>query len=158
MPPGNPVLVVRRAAPQDLATLAALADAGFDPDYGEAWSQADLATILPLQGCWALLAEKSSRPAGMALIRQVADEAELLLITVHPALRRQGIARQLLEQCRDQAQKNGANSLFLEVRANNAAALSFYEHAGFANVGRRPGYYQSKNGDRIDAFNLKMDL
>jgi ribosomal-protein-alanine N-acetyltransferase len=42
--------------------------------------------------------------------------------------------------------------MFLEVAADNAAALEFYAQAGFVEVGRRPRYYA--NG--ADALVLRL--
>ena len=35
----------------------------------------------------------------------------------------------------------GTRRVFLEVAANNAAALALYSRKGFVPCGRRPGYY-----------------
>jgi ribosomal-protein-alanine N-acetyltransferase len=37
--------------------------------------------------------------------------------------------------------RQGANSVFLEVRPSNIPAVELYEKLGFKEVGRRPKYY-----------------
>ena len=48
--------------------------------------------------------------------------------------------------------------LFLEVAEDNAAARALYATAGFAEAGRRRGYYAAADGGRRDALLLALDL
>jgi [ribosomal protein S18]-alanine N-acetyltransferase len=57
-----------------------------------------------------------------------------------------------------QARLRGAESAFLEVSAENAPAIALYESAGFAKAGLRRGYYQTPEGQRIDALVLVRAL
>jgi ribosomal protein S18 acetylase RimI-like enzyme len=52
------------------------------------------------------------------------------------------------------ARNAGAESLFLEVAADNVGAQAFYSAEGFFEVGRRPRYYRGE----IDALVLRRDL
>jgi ribosomal protein S18 acetylase RimI-like enzyme len=49
-----------------------------------------------------------------------------------PAMRRQGIARQLVETVREAATDAGALRLSLQTESTNAAALELYRRCGFA--------------------------
>jgi len=115
------------------------------------WRADEFATLLasPLV---ALIAE----PGGFALVRIIADEAELLTIAVQPDLRRKGLGARLLSAALDQTAKRGAVSMFLEVAATNQPALALYQRAGFRPVGRRPGYYIGPDA-RDDALILRRD-
>ena len=53
---------------------------------------------------------------------------------------------------------SGAFRAFLEVAADNEAAVALYRQAGFAEAGRRTGYYRRPDGTRIDACLLARDL
>ena len=53
------------------------------------------------------------------------------------------------------AQRSGAEAMFLEVAADNAAALALYRGAGFTQAGLRRGYYAPAG---TDAFVLRRDL
>jgi ribosomal-protein-alanine N-acetyltransferase len=68
------------------------------------------------------------------------------------------LARRLLEHAAATAAARGATSLFLEVAADNAAALHLYQAAGFHAVGRRAGYYARNAGPAVDALVLKRSL
>lgn len=107
----------------------------------------------------ALLAEPSilsvELPDGFALGRVVLDEAEVLTIAVNPAARRNGIGSLLLANLLDEMALAGATTIHLEVAADNSAALALYASAGFAEAGRRKGYYLRPDGQRIDALVMR---
>lgn len=92
---------------------------------------------------------------GWAGVMVIADSAEILTVGVVPSARRRGIARQLLGGLLAEARRRGAVEAFLEVRVDNEAAQSLYVREGFAQVGRRPGYYE---GGRVDAAVMRRDL
>jgi len=94
--------------------------------------------------------------AGFLLGRAVAGEAELLTIAVVPEARRLGLGRRLVSRFLYQARLRGAESAFLEVAADNAAARGLYDRSGFLEVGRRRGYYRSPDGRVIDALVLRQ--
>ena len=93
-----------------------------------------------------------------ALTRIVADEAELLTLATDPAHRRKGMARALLRALENHAREAGATTLFLEVSANNTPAIALYDAAGYQTTSRRPKYYQSPTGMRVDALILTKAL
>lgn len=96
--------------------------------------------------------------AGFLLGRAVAGEAELLTLAVAPEARRRGLGRKLVARFLYQAQLRGAERAFLEVAADNRAAIALYESSGFRQAGTRRGYYRSPTGVRIDALVLARDL
>ena len=97
-------------------------------------------------------------PDGFILLRVVADEAEVLTLAVRPAARRRGVGARLVEEGGRLAAARGATRLFLEVAADNDAALALYRRAGFTDAGRRPGYYARPEGGRQDALILALNL
>lgn len=130
----------------------------FDPNYGEAWSAAQLASTLLLPGCWARLAQAGTQSAGFSLCRMAGPEVELLLIAVAPDWRRRGMAARLVQRAQEDALARGAGELFLEVREDNHSARRLYEAARFAEVGRRPDYYSCKDGSRRAAITMRFSL
>jgi ribosomal-protein-alanine N-acetyltransferase len=100
------------------------------------WSEAEFAALLAAPGVFAC-----TRAQGFALGRAIADEAELLTLAVHPEARRRGLGRALVAAFEAGARRAGARAAFLEVAADNAAALALYAGAGWRPAGRRPGYY-----------------
>lgn len=136
--------------------MIAMGDA-FDPEFGEAWTEAQCAGVLGMPGCWLLIARDADEPAGFALLRSAPGEAELLLIAVRPRFRRRGIAAALLDRAATDATTAGIESLHLEVRDGNPA-LELYRAAGFVQVGRRPAYYRGRTGKVFDALTFKRRL
>ena len=132
---------------------------------GRPWSGPELMALLDEPAVGLRLAhherhEAGDRlsPAGFALYRVAADEAELLTVSVVPESRRAGLGWALLAACEAGAWRAGARKLFLEVGAGNAPARALYEGAGYAEVGCRPGYYQRPDGSLDDALVLAKPL
>ena len=78
---------------------------------------------------------------GLVIARAVAGEAEILTIGVAPSARRRGLARALLAAALAAARARAAETMFLEVEADNAAAIALYCSVGFTPAGRRRDYY-----------------
>ena len=77
-----------------------------------------------------------------AVVGQMTDhEAEIFDLAVAVRFRRSGVAAQLTEAFIQRGRNRGIQSIFLEVRKNNAAAIALYSSRGFAHCGERPGYY-----------------
>jgi len=87
------------------------------------------------QGCGGLVA--------VACGWLVVDELHITVVAVHPAGRRRGLGRQLLEALLAGAQARGALHATLEVAADNDAALGLYAACDFQTAGTRRGYYRS---------------
>ena len=83
---------------------------------------------------------------GYGIMSVAAGEAHLLNIALSDAVRGRGYGRYLLEYLADVAREAGAESMYLEVRPSNTAALKLYERMGFKLIGRRRGYYRARAG------------
>jgi ribosomal-protein-alanine N-acetyltransferase len=132
------------AAGDDPAPLAALHAASF----ADAWDTQALKQMLAHPGAFAF-----HHHDGFVLARVAAGEAEILTLAVAPSARGKGLGRVLLEAAIDAARTKGAKEMFLEVGADNPAALALYAGLGFANVGTRKGYYAGR-----DALVLRLSL
>lgn len=127
--------------------MARLHAAAFAPSRG--WTAAEFASLLAQPGTKAL-----TEPQGFALVRTIAHEAELLTIAVDPAHQGRGVGRDLMARWLAMACFDTA---FLEVAADNAAALALYARFGFRTVGTRRGYYARKDAPAVDALTLRRD-
>lgn len=134
--------------------LGVLLEACFEEPHGEA----GVATLLAAPGCRALVAWRESRPAGYVILRNAADEAEILSLGVVPAARRRGVGRALLAAALSAAAAAGAVAVFLEVGEDNAAARALYAAAGFVPVGRRMDYYSRDGRSRVAAVIMRKSL
>jgi ribosomal-protein-alanine N-acetyltransferase len=153
-----PAIVIEPTGLAHLALLAALHARCFTPG----WSEATIASLLTLPNSFGqiatLLDNGAARPAGFALIRIAADEAELLSIGVVPDAQRRGIARRLIASCVERVAGAGAIKLFLEVGESNDAARALYDGLGFQTTGRRRHYYRLLDGSFEDALVMRRDL
>ncbi len=140
--------MIEAAAPLHATLLAALHAMAFAPH--DRWDAQAMHTLLEQPGVFGLIDDAG----GMVLARVVADEAEILTLAVAPPARRQGVGRGLLAAAAGIAAAHGAQTLFLEVADNNAAARALYEREGFRQAGRRRRYYP----DGADALVMRCAL
>lgn len=145
---------VRTAGPFDLTLLAEMHRACFPDDP---WDRRALGEILAMPGALGLIAGAAC-PAGFLLARLTADEGEVLSLGVLPERRGRGEAGVLLQALRAQAAAAGVARLFLEVAADNTPACRCYRRFGFAQVGRRRGYYRRPDGPPADALVLSFPV
>jgi ribosomal-protein-alanine N-acetyltransferase len=130
--------------PEALAALHALCFTMPRP-----WSAAEFAALIAHKGAVLVCS-----PEGLALAQVAATEAEVLTLAVHPGARGRGHGRALLRRLVAEAAERGARDLYLEVAADNSAALALYLAEGFQEVGRRRGYFRMPDGGRQDALVL----
>jgi ribosomal-protein-alanine N-acetyltransferase len=145
-------------------SMMAVMTAAFDPLYREAWNRRQVEDALSLGNCHYMLAGANGGPlleheeaAGFYLSRTGFEEEELLLIGVRPQFRRCGIGRFLLDHLGASASKRGVKRLLLEMRKGNPAQ-SLYTSYGFYQIGQRPDYYRTLDGQRIDAITFACDI
>ncbi len=93
---------------------------------------------------------------GCAVLTMVrsAGVAELESVVVEEGWRRRGVGRAMCEAGVGWARGMGAESVELEVWEGNEAARAMYAGMGFAEVGRRRGYY----GQGRDAALMRLEL
>ena len=132
--------VVLFDATSDAAPLAALHAACF----AQAWDAAAIAALLGTPGTFAF-----HDMCGFVLARAAGGEAEILTLAVVPAARGRGLGRELLRAAITRAQALGAQTMFLEVGADNPHALALYAGLGFAKVGTRKAYYSAADADAL---------
>ncbi len=77
------------------------------------------------------------------------DEGQITNIATHPDHRRKGYGAAILHALLRHAKDEHLESVSLEVRASNAAAIAMYRAAGFAEAGRRKGFYTKPTEDAL---------
>jgi ribosomal-protein-alanine N-acetyltransferase len=98
-------------------------------------SEAGLPLFKPNSASWVL------GQSAFAIWQVAGDECELLSIGVNVAHRGRGYAKALMEHCHKELAKQGVEKFFLEVRENNAAAISLYEKLSYEKIAERKKYY-----------------
>jgi ribosomal-protein-alanine N-acetyltransferase len=125
--------------------------------YDHPWTERNFADSLKAgYNCQLLVAGPAL--LGYFVAMQGVDEVHLLNITVAPLYQRQGWSSVLMEGLAIWSRGQGAQCLWLEVRAGNYQALAVYEHMGFVRVGRRKDYYPAGSGQREDAVVMSKTL
>ena len=81
-------------------------------------------------------------------------EADILTVGVVPQHRGQGIARALMARITEWAVAQGSIAMMLEVKTDNAAAISLYESLGYSKLNIRKDYF----GSGLDALVMRKEL
>jgi ribosomal-protein-alanine N-acetyltransferase len=102
---------------------------------------------------WYVVAEDGGELLGYGGIMVTGSEADIQTIAVVPAAQGRGTGHHLLEALLGEAERRGASSVLLEVRADNDAAIGLYRRAGFERISTRRRYYQP--GD-VDAHIMRL--
>ncbi|MCI0468286.1 MAG: ribosomal protein S18-alanine N-acetyltransferase [Beijerinckiaceae bacterium] len=124
------------------------------------WQEADFEQLFVAPGTFAdgAIGDKDEQLAGFVLSRAAAGEAEILTIAVAPEWRRRAVATHLLTPHLSSLAANRVTCLFLEVEAENTAALALYANFGFKQVGERKSYYRTADASTKGALVLRRDL
>lgn len=134
--------------PEEMAALHAAAFENSRP-----WSAQEFASLLQSAATFHV-----GDARAFALGRVIADEAELLTLATSPGARRRGLGKACVSAFLHAAHARGATTAFLEVAADNTAALALYRACGFDENGRRPGYYARKGAAPVDAILMRRAL
>lgn len=141
------------AGPAAASLLAALHGRCFD----EIWEEQAFRTLLSSPGTFAVL-DDAREPRAFVLCRAVAGEAEILTMGTLPNARRRGAGRAVLTGALAHLHKQGVVRVHLEVAEDNAPARALYAALGFAQTGRRKGYYAMPGRPAGDALALSVGL
>jgi ribosomal-protein-alanine N-acetyltransferase len=122
------------------------------------WSRANfLDSLSSGYDAW-VLRDADGVLAGYFLVMYALDEAHLLDVAVCGARQGMGVGRYLLDRIAARARAMRMDSILLEVRPSNLRALDVYRRYGYAEIGRRKGYYPSADGKREDAIVMRYAL
>ena len=153
LPPTRDAIEIRKARPSDIGALASLEQCAFTTDR---LSRRRFSALLRSPSAHMRVALRKGALTGYALVltRAGSRTARLYSIAVAAGEGRRGIGALLLAAAEATAAAAGAESLKLEVRAENRAAVRLYETAGYRQRGHRPGYYE----DGMTALLYSRDL
>ena len=128
--------------------------------FDEAWDAPSVMKLLEHPGATGFVAQIGAPKitVGFIIGQVMADEAEILSLGVAPELQRRGLGKLLVQGLVRAAKKAEAKRLFLEVAADNTAALALYTSLGFQETGRRKGYYPRKDGEAVDAVTMAVTV
>jgi len=125
---------VRTATSEDLDAVMACEEQAFTHGWSRASWAEEIADHHVAVAC-------APEVVAVVAMSRVLDTAELLRVIVAPDRRRGGVGRTLVEHGVAWAASHQATEVFLEVSADNEAALRLYEACGFVHQYRRRDYY-----------------
>jgi GNAT superfamily N-acetyltransferase len=132
--------IIRPPAVEELPALSALcrrskAVWGYDKDFMEACRRELCIEPRDLQSTSIAVAEQDGRLVGVAQIKVIGGEADLLKLFVEPTALRSGIGRALFAWASDLATSQGADRVVVEADPD---AAPFYRRMGAQDVGLTP--------------------
>lgn len=126
--------------------------------YAYPWSRGNFVDSLAAGYRARLARDAEGAVLGYFIAMPGVGELHLLNLTVAPEHQGRGLGRALLEAVVAEARAlPAARLLLLEVRDGNERARRLYAARGFAEVGRRRGYYPARGG-REDAVVMSLAL
>lgn len=96
-----------------------------------------------------LAADLDGKISGYIGLQYVLDEGYISNVAVAPQSRRRGVAEALINELHSRAKALELSFVSLEVRASNIAAIALYSKHGYAELGRRKGYYEKPREDAL---------
>jgi [ribosomal protein S18]-alanine N-acetyltransferase len=145
---------LRPARPAEAPTLAQMSRELIEAGLGWRYTPRRMAALIADPETVTLVACAAQRIQGFAVMQFGEAEAHLILLCVRSSQRKRGIGRGLHQWLLESARVAGIASVQLELRADNAAAMSFYRRLGYAETQWLPDYY----GDRIAARRMRLKL
>ncbi len=142
------------AVPGDAAVISLLSRNVIEHGLSWSWTPRRVANSIADKSTNVAVVRLDTRLAGFAIMKYAESEAHILLLAVHPDQRRKGVGSALLAWLDATARVAGIDLIRLEVRANNAGAITFYRENGFREMHQRKRYYQGIE----DAVCMARDL
>ena len=137
---------------KQVATIQAVAAIETIIQPQDAWGYRTVIELLAQDSIDLLVVYQIDKVVGYCLYQVVFEQAEILRIGTHPDYQRQGIASRIFARLNKALEANQVESLLLEVRADNTAAIALYEQQGFTVIHTRKSYYQAAHQSAVDAL------
>ncbi|MEO1397604.1 MAG: N-acetyltransferase [Pseudomonadota bacterium] len=143
---GNFESMVLQAEPEDFNRIADL----HAQSFVRGWTVEEISDLHNDPAVAILVARRVGRKPGhldgFNIVRQAADEGEILSVVVDAGLRGAGLGARLMREAITRFQTDRLANVFLEVAKDNHPAVSLYKRLGFETVGERKGYYEPAGG------------
>lgn len=124
--------------------------------YQYPWSKSIFQDCLRVgYSCWVL--DAAGTVQAYAVMSMAAGECHIMNLSVDPSAQGRGVGRSMLRWMVEIACERRVDTMLLEARPSNTAALKLYQSEGFNEVGTRKAYYPTKWG-REDAVILAKAL
>ena len=109
--------------------------------FSQPWSRSSL-ELLTKEGIGVgMVCSKDGKVCAYGGMIVAVDEGQITNIATHPHYRRQGYGKAIVQALVKHAKLNGLDSISLEVRESNRAAIDLYTKEGFKIEGKRKDFY-----------------
>jgi len=139
------MMTIKPATEDDIEYILEIEQEAISPP----WSHGTLLGELYKNDSFFITAVEDKKICGFAILRQTADESELLQIAVAKTSRRRGAADMLMNAVLARAAETAKEAIHLEVRRSNEAAINLYKKYDFKIVRYRKGYYTQPVEDAV---------
>lgn len=117
--------------------------------YPEPWTYNMLRQELDNRNGYFCVLFRGKNVTGYGGFWMLVEEAHITRVTVVHSMRGRGLSKMIMNHLLEEAVARDARVVRLEVRENNAPAISLYRGLGFVEEGRRAAYYQRTNENAI---------
>lgn len=138
-------MIIRNMQESDLPQVAEIERQIFSVP----WSLESFGESMQLEHTIYLVAEEQEKVMGYCGMYRVFNEGEIVNVAVSEEHRRQGVAKELLEQLFKESEKLKVDNFFLEVRESNEGAIALYKKLGFIEAGIRKNFYEKPRENAI---------
>lgn len=145
---------IQKISADQAPLLATLHRESFGP---AGWDMKQMEGSLALDTTEGWSASTHQELTGFILCQFTPEAIEILTFCVKPDRQRQKIGERLLRHAVQESKTRGATKVFLEVAADNVAAIKLYEKAGFKITGKRANYYK-RDEKQVDALAFTLTL
>ena len=145
---------LRLATVSDAFQIAVISRDVIETGLGWSWTPPRVLRSIRCPDTTVLVADAGPQVIGFAIMHFGEEEAHLNLLAVRQTHQRAGVGRRLIEWLEASALVAGISVIYLEVRATNRGAQTFYEKLGYRKIGHIPGYYSG----RESALYMARDL
>jgi len=145
------MILTRPFAPTDISSVFKIVEESLGEDYPPS-------LYLTIYNLWRegflLLLEDGKAVGFIAAVPSGAKVARVLMLAVRPGYRKKSHGKALMKELYENCIAKGMDTVVLEVRKSNKAAVSFYERQGFSVYGEIKKFYS--NGE--DAYKMMKVL
>lgn len=145
---------IRLALPREARQIAAMSRDCIEHGLGWSWNTPRVLRAMRNPATNVAVILKRDVLRGFGIMDYGDQDAHLALLAVDPTQRHLGLGAALLGWLEQSARVAGLTAIRLEARADNRAAIAFYQHLGFTESGTVTGYYEGV----IDAVQLGKKL
>ena len=135
----------KKATSQDVDAILAIEERVFFTP----WSQQKLLDSFSNPNTHVQLILRSEQIAGYLLTLDSLDFTDILTLAIAPEFQQQGLGCKLLDDLQQRLKLCNIQTILLEVRVSNTAAICFYQKYGFELIDTREKYYSNLEDAKI---------